>query len=186
MQLSKLMKAGKITDIEALADLMDFAAPMYTKTISCGGKGGAIQKQVYDVGGFLNDLGMVAGGIQKLPISNFLSHALHNNIAMNNLWARGDGNVPYYVGYDSFVPNRNKTGFQFNLNPNGDNQVQHFMGGASIADTYGLIGEQYMLATENQQEDIALFYKSFEFVNFLHSGVPLSKASWWVLTNLGN
>jgi hypothetical protein len=75
-----------------------------------------------------------------------------------------------------------------NLNPHDDNQVQHFIGGASACNAFGGLGQNYMLMDEmknGSSEDVQLYFKAFEFVAFLHSGVPLSKAGWWVLTNLG-
>ena len=147
--LSALMKAGKISDVEALALLMDFAAPMYGD----------------DVDSFLTDLGIVAGGLNRTTVIN-----------------ENDPNEPmnqYYVGYDAFDPE--DTDFKKIYNPNYENQVRHFLAGASGSANYGGAGEAILLAQEPSAEDDALYGQAFRFVDYLNSNdVTLADAGNWV------
>ena len=95
---------------------------------------------------------------------------------------------PYYVGYGAFDPEAGTTGFQAQYNRGHNNQVQHFAGGASGGNAFGNAGgypRDYLLSSESESDDIRLYYKAFEFVDFLQGGQPLYMAGWWVRTNLG-
>ena len=150
--MSTLMHSGAITDVEALARTLDFAAQIY----------GA------DLYGFLNDLGVVVGGLDG-------THQINENDPMGQ----------YYVGYDAFDPET--TGFKDEYNANNDNQVRHFLAGASGGNRYGVIGQGIMILREfrgGTAEDRRLYGRAFAFVTFLHGHVPLSSAGDWVRNNL--
>jgi RHS repeat-associated protein len=149
--MSTLVHSGAITDVEALARILDFAALMYGSNIK----------------GFLTDLGLVIGGLDGTTVVS-----------------QGDPMSQYYVGYDAFDPGAGTTGFNIAYNPNDDNQVRHFLAGASASENYGALIEKYLLAQEQSPEDDALYGQAFAFVDYLNSGVPLSDAGNWVLNNL--
>jgi len=136
---------------------------------------------------FLNEIGEVLGGLKIL--GNLWGHIpslLNRSFIPENAFRRGES--PYYVGYDAFDPETGTTGFLEEYNPYDHNQVQHFVGGASGGNAFGNAGgypRDYLLDIESEFEDINLYNKAFEFVDFLQSGHPLYMASWWVLTNLG-
>jgi hypothetical protein len=92
----------------------------------------------------------------------------------------------YYVGYAAFDPEM--TGFRDEYNANNDNQVRHFLAGASGGNRYGVLGQIRMIQREygpgGSAEDRLLYRRAFAFVTFLHGHVPLSSAGDWVLNNL--
>lgn len=125
-----------------------------------------------DVNGYLTDLGIVVGGLDGT-----------RRIVAN------DPNDPYgeyYVGYDAFDPSftGQTTGFDSTYNPNNQNQVRHFLAGASGSENYGGLAETFMLATETEPFDDALYGQAFDFVDYLNGSNPLSDAGDWVLNNL--
>jgi len=157
------MKLGKLTDIEALALLLEMAAPRY------GG----------NMDGYLTDIGIVVGGLDATGI---IPEQIDSSNPLNQ----------YCVSYDAFVPET--TGFLQELNPRNDNQVRHFLAGASGSNRGGVVAEAILLRRERDTpEDYELFEKSFEFVDFLygmnhtHAGVGttrLGSAGEWVRNNL--
>jgi hypothetical protein len=153
--LSLLMQSGAITDVEALARLLDFAAILYGD----------------DVNGALTDLGVVVGGLDG-------THIIDENDPNERMGQ-------YYVGYAAFDPAEGKTGFLSTYNPSDDNQVRHFLAGASGAENYGLLGNAVMRAQETNPADDALYGQAMVFVNYLGGGAPLSSAGDWVLLFLG-
>lgn len=157
------MKIGKLTDVEALALLLENAAPRYGN----------------DVNGFLTDIGIVVGGLDATGIIPLQIDNQHTRLSQ------------YYIGYDAFDPET--TGFLTNLNPDSDNQVRHFLAGASGSNRGGGVAEYLLLRRERDNSaDYALFELSFEFVDFLngknygraHGPSRLDAAGDWVRNNL--
>ncbi len=135
--LSKRMKNGEITDVEALALLLDISAKRYGN----------------DVDSYLTDIGIVVGGLDTTDI---IPKAIDSNNSLNI----------YYVGYSAFDPEI--TGFKTELNPNNDNQVRHFIAGASASNHLGMLAETRLLLSEQLgSEDYKLYQMSFEFVDTL-------------------
>lgn len=149
--MSTLMHSGEITDVEALARILEFASPLYGD----------------DADGLLTDVGIVVGGLNGTTVIG-----------------ADDPMSEYYVGYDAFDPEIGTTAFNSTYNPNDDNQVRHFLAGASGSVNYGGLGEAILLAQEPSPEDDALYRQAFAFVNFLQSGASLRDAGDWVLSNL--
>ena len=109
IRLSARMKSGEISDLEALALLMEYTAPMYGD----------------DVNSMLTDLGIVVGGYDPaFPGCQ---------IGVGDC----DRLEQYYVRYRAFRPAEETTGFNDDYNPGDDNQVRHFLAGASIVANYG-------------------------------------------------
>jgi RHS repeat-associated protein len=152
--LSRLMEMGDITDVEALAMLLGYAAPMYNE----------------DVDAFLTNLGIVVGG---LDTTIFPPQVIGGDNPLSQ----------YYVGYPAFDPDI--TGFNVEYNSNNENQVRHFLAGASGGNLYGGIARPYLLLQERAAEDRALYERAFEFVDYLNGDVPLNSAGEWVQNNLG-
>lgn len=120
--------------------------------------------------GFLTDLGIVVGGLDATGFPPSPINA-------------GDPLSQYYVGYNAFDPEENSTGFRQEYNPKGDNQVRHFLAGASIADNLGLPGIVYVRTMEEAPEDDALYSAAMTYVYF-QACHPLSMAGSWVRKNL--
>jgi len=156
LRLSDLMQDRQLSDVEALAQLLAFAAPLYGD----------------DVNSFLEDLGIVVGGLDTTGLFPVELGA----------------DSPYYIGYQAFNPV--DTGFIEELNPWNDNQVRHFLAGAAGGNN-NVFAQVYLLIRETAPEDDALYVLSFVFSAFLHNRPPylliqprLEEADDWVLVHL--
>jgi hypothetical protein len=154
--LSALMKMGEITDVEALARLVEFAAPLYGD----------------DKNNFLTDLGIVVGGLE-----------ITHDIPFFNVIRNDDPLNQYYVGYSAFDPEHDTNGFIRKYNPMDENQVRHFLAGASGGNAYGGLGRPYLWLQEDAVEDRLLYEMSFIYVDFVYV-YPLNATGDWVRTNL--
>ena len=88
----------------------------------------------------------------------------------------------YYVGYGAFDPDAN-TGFTNDYNPNNENQVRHFLAGASIAANYGLLGIIVVIWREPALEDDNLYWSSIQYY-YYQLPRPLRISGDWVRVNL--
>jgi RHS repeat-associated protein len=180
-ELSTLMQSGKITDLEALALILEFAAPFYTI--------GAPEYGLFNEDSFLNDLGIVIGGIEiRGNIFTHVYNFLQGRFEPSDAFRVIDNSNPlarYYVSYSAFDPDIGTNGFSNDLNPFDDNQVRHFLAGAASGNAFLGLGRNYLLEQELSTEDIALYILSFEFADILNLGFPLYLTGDWVRITLG-
>jgi hypothetical protein len=183
LRLSELVRNGELTDVEALAMLMDFAAPSYQYPAWS------------DTRGFVFDLGIVVGGLEIR--GNILQHGLnlvlgrfHPEDAFRLIADPSDptanANDPlgqYYIGYNNF--RAEPTGFAWQYADPGENQVRHFIGGLASGYAFAGGGRSYVLQQEQAQSglnspDYQLHLKAFELADHL----AVNKAGNWALRNL--
>jgi hypothetical protein len=190
LRLSELVKAGDLTDVEALAMLMEFAAPFYSHSIEAYGT-----EAYEDTGGFIYDLGIVVGGLEINPPPEWLPSVIEQLFAHGGFptlqeleamtsyqmgWDPNDRRSvfgQYYVGYEAF----GTTGFAPAFFEEGENQVRHFFGGLAGATAYFGAGRERMLARDRDNlPDYNLHLKAFELADHLN----VNAASDWVIANL--
>jgi hypothetical protein len=172
LELSQQMSEGTITDVMALAKMMDFAAPHYIKTQRGGGRGPTVSYVREDKQGFINDLGVVLGGIQtRIGSPPYTIIDDRHNMAQ------------YYVGYASFAPN-GSSGFRDDLTDGVQNQVRHFMGGM-VGGSWWIDGvSQYLqYGQEDDPLDQNLYEEAYELIDYLNTN-SISTAGQWVRNNL--
>ncbi|MFZ2487008.1 MAG: RHS repeat-associated core domain-containing protein [Anaerolineae bacterium] len=190
LRLSELVKRGEITDVEALAQLLDFAAPRYQRNFL------GIART--DVDAFVFELGIVVGGIEIRGTA--LDHALSrlrgdfDSGQAYHLIAAGAEDDPlgqYYIGYDNFRDLN--TGFADTYREPGENQVRHFLGGLAGGRAFFGLGRETLLAREVEgSADYNLHLKAFELSDSLISvstlrnqnTLTVNRADDWVRQNL--
>lgn len=161
--LSALMQSGEISDLEALALLMDFAAPMY-------GDDGV---------NFLTDLGIVVGGLNGTTI-------IGQGDPMNQYYVSYAAFDPETTGFaHELNPNDENQVRHFLAGAAGYNTAGVFGGigmyADEVRDIYGIFG-----GSGGSVADLRLYARSFEFAHSFRGGIaPLSGAGDWVLNNLG-
>ncbi|MGB3216779.1 MAG: hypothetical protein WBD79_05215 [Anaerolineae bacterium] len=190
--MNKLVELSELTDVEALALLLDFAAPYYERSIL----GGAVR--IDNVNAFVYELGIVVGGIEVRGTA--FEHAFsrlrgtfrpEQAFRLINAGAADDRLGQYYIGYNNFRdPN---TSFADTYREPGENQVRHFLGGLAGGRAFFEQGRQTLLGREAVgSSDYNLHLKAFELSDSLtsvtilrtQSALTVDRADDWVRQNL--
>lgn len=201
LEISAKVHEGEINDVEALSQIIEFAAPHYQTTETVYGF--EVEKYYEDYEQFAEDLGLVLGGVEYVGIPAGINNLVdsHGGLGPTIIdFFRGDismgevgdafsiqftspddprsTNSQYYVGREAF----GATGFAADFLDAG-NQVRHFMGGIRGA-SLGSIGELGALGRESNPDtaDYRLHQKAFELYN---SRTSLDKWGNWIMENLG-
>jgi hypothetical protein len=170
-ELSQNMSDGTISDVEALAQLMEFAAPHYIKTQHGGGRGPSVTYIREDKSGFIKDLGIVLGGIKTRT-----GYPPYELIDSNHSLGQ------YYVGYKAFEP-KGSSGLRDEFTDGIQNQVRHFMGGMAGGSWLGGLGQSFQRGNEDDPLDQNLYDKAYELVDYLKTK-SINTAGQWVRINL--
>ena len=194
LRLSGLVKKGSLTDVEALAMLLEFAAPFYAHSYTSAFGFGVLTE--YDEESFVYDLGIVVGGLEVNPLSEWLPGVIEQFFARAGLptpqelqdltsYQMLQPNDPnsvfgqYYVGFEAF----GTTGFAPAFHEEFGNQVRHFFGGMAGGMAYFGAGRERLLGRESPgSADYNLHLKAFELVDSLN----VNTANGWAISNLAN
>ena len=195
LRLSQLVGEGGITDVEALAMLLDFGAPYYIHSSTFFGRSYIIE---VDASGFAGDIGIVVGGNEFYGFGpgtqRFLRQVSQGSVRLADLpreladafsYQLLQPNDPdsrfgqYYVGLGAF----GSSGFATEYFEPVGNQVRHFLGGLSTYGQGGRVAQWAALYRETPgTPDYRLHEKAFELANDLN----VDQAGSWVLHNVAD
>lgn len=188
MRLSILVQNGDINDVEALALLFDYAAPLYTYIEINLPVGPPFF--INDGRGFITDIGIIIGGIEV--DNNIIEHGLNllagafDPAEMFRIIKAGDEDDrygQYYIGYDAFTNEIHESGMKPEFSQGTANQVRHFVGGLVGGSAFLGLGRSYQYNNEEELPDKKLYEMSYSLVDYLIVN-PVSYAGNWVRENL--
>jgi RHS repeat-associated protein len=197
LRLSGLVKQGGLTDLEALVQLLNFAAPLYeySYTTIMG------PNMRSDTTGFIRDLGIVVGGTDYTfdlgailqgdnPAPRDSGGGLFRYIEKDNL---NDPLSQYYIGIEAF----GDTGFAPEFQ-DASNQVRHFLGGSlaggfaySGAARDDLISRETGASAQAESNVHRAGFKLLDALTVRSPGLPtpritLHQTGQWVVSNLAS
>lgn len=180
LRISELVAQGEIDDVEALAQITEFAAPHYQQSFNLFGR-----RIVYseDKLGFARDLGLVVGGnvIQSDPIRRLVQERQPVEEAFaHQCTSAGDSassQCQYYVEYGAF----SASGFADDLREANENQVRHFAGGLSAASHSAFARWAALRRERDNPDDYRLHQRAFELFDL---NLRLDRWGDWIREHL--
>jgi RHS repeat-associated protein len=154
LQLLERVGVGEITDVEALAFLLEFAITLGTS------EGSVNWDRIF------SDLGIVVGGIR----TGFLGWPIYTH-----------GGDDLYSGY--YVPGFGATGFREDYRSNiAFNQVRHFVGG--LWGGSSVFSQWYQRAQEQEADDRRLYDQAYSLRNDIARIHEEEGVGNWIIRNL--
>jgi len=195
LALSRRVRAGGITDVDALARLFEETRSLYEQRF--------LFFYSYNVRAHIWDLAVIVGGLEvRFPdVVTFvregwtyvragrLAHPEAFFEIIENPQDPSSPYSPYYLGYQAFGATGFREEYRESREPRDiqrENQVRHFMGGVAGAFFYGEVGERLLLSREEpgspdyrlyQEGAFPLAY-SFSVFTFLTGGAPPGIGDW--------
>lgn len=187
LRLSSFMKNGDITDVDALVQLMEFGADLYSTSFEIFGQEIILSE---DKNGFVEALGIVVGGIEitGTPLEHGLNRLRGEFSPEDTYELLNDPDNPmsqYYVGYSAFTNQGTTSGLAEEFVSGPQNQLRHFLGGVAGGYAFFGLGRTGMLRDEREVVDQNLYRAAFEFADHLSLTTNhVTTASDWVRDHL--